>query len=300
MAAVLDLYAEMLSAHGQFGRAAEALLRAAGRTDRPAVRANLLVHAGRLFLGAAADGDKAMGAFQQAIDILGTDKPTPLLRRARIGVGDVWRARGDAERARAAYEAAGAAAAEAPVTAAILQGDMARHVEAYLRGKELDWAQEYLDRWAEATPADKLTGYWSLLRVKVFLAQQREAQAAAEAQTLVAVNPTSPYAPQLLMLVAEAYTQLGQTDRAAAAMRQLVEKYPDSALAAEAAAKLARPRGAAGRPAGVTRSWRSGRSPRCSRRGPCPARSRRFCGRAARAVRRVRRASPANWRRCGG
>ncbi len=122
--------------------------------------------------------------------------------------------------------------------AAILQGDMARHVEAYLRDKDYDSTEDYLNRWADAMPADKLDGYWSLLRVKAFLAQGRPSQAAAEVRTLLAVNPSSAYAPQLLMLAAEAYTKMSQAEQALAALKQLVDQYPESPLAAEASQKI--------------------------------------------------------------
>jgi tetratricopeptide (TPR) repeat protein len=239
--AAAAMYADAMSAGGQPAKAAEAIFQAAKQVASPEVRAGLLVRAGQLFLEAGTGADQAMSAFQEAATLLGSAGRSAVLRSARIGMGDIWRLRGDGEKALAEYQAAGAASADSPVMAAVLQGDMARHVEAYLRDKDYKSAEDYLDRWADAVPADKLDGYWSLLRVKACLAQDRNTQAAAEAQTLLAANPSSPYAPQLLVLAAEAYTKLSQPEQAMAMRKQLLEKYPESPLAAEASKKAAAP-----------------------------------------------------------
>ncbi|MGA2266027.1 MAG: PKD domain-containing protein [Phycisphaerae bacterium] len=239
--AAAAMYADAMSAGGQPAKAAEAMLQAAKQVETPEARAALLVRAGQLFLEAGTGADQAMSAFGEAAALLGSSGRSGVLRSAHIGMGDVWRLRGDGGKALAEYQAAGTASADSPVMAEVRQGDMARHVEAYLRDKDYKSAEDYLARWADAAPADKLEGYWSLLRVKAFLAQDRNTQAAAEARTLVAANPSSPYAPQLLALAAEAYTKLSQPEQAMAMRKQLLEKYPESPLAAEASKKAAAP-----------------------------------------------------------
>ena len=56
--------------------------------------------------------------------------------------------------------------------------------------------------------------------------------------TLAKANPASNYAAQLLLLAADAYRRLGKDADAKAALKQVVEKYPESPLAAEAARML--------------------------------------------------------------
>jgi TolA-binding protein len=87
-------------------------------------------------------------------------------------------------------------------------------------------------------PLDKIQGFWSLLRVKAHMAQSHYAQAAAEVETLVGVSQGSSYAPQLLMLAADAYKALGKADAMTKILRRIVEKYPESSLAAQASARL--------------------------------------------------------------
>jgi len=68
--------------------------------------------------------------------------------------------------------------------------------------------------------------------------QKQYKEAALEASTLVKVNPRSNYAARLLLLAAETYRKLGKDAEEKAALKQIVEKYPESPLAAEAAKAL--------------------------------------------------------------
>ena len=111
-------------------------------------------------------------------------------------------------------------------------------MEEYLRLKDLDSAGEYLDQWAEAFPAEKLEGYWSLLEVRWRMAKLQYADAAAEAQILARVNPQSNQGAKALMLAVEAYRKLEQADKAEAALKQVMKTFPESPLAAEAAKQL--------------------------------------------------------------
>ncbi|HAU38549.1 MAG TPA: hypothetical protein DCX07_12640, partial [Phycisphaerales bacterium] len=113
-----------------------------------------------------------------------------------------------------------------------------RHVEAYLRDRKLRDAEDYLDRWEQALPADKLEGFSTLYRVRLRMDQKQYATAAREAETLVRVSPASNYAPELLLMAAECYGKLGDAQAAKAALKRVVEKYPESSLAVTARKKL--------------------------------------------------------------
>jgi len=238
---VLPIYADALIAAGHPRKALEALLKAEKMTSGPAVRAAMLVRAGEICRRELDKPDRALELFGQVIKRYAHLTSSEAIRQARIGTGDVWRARGDYDKAAAAYKAAKVRYSGEPGRTVFHKGDFARHVEDYLRRGELAAAQESLDRWEQAIPMDKLEGYSALLRVKLLLARAAHAAAAGEAETLVRVNPGSNYAAELLMLAADAYTKLGEADRAAAALKRIVQKYPESALAAEAAKKLKRP-----------------------------------------------------------
>ena len=121
---------------------------------------------------------------------------------------------------------------------ALARGDLARHVEDYIRRGNNAAAAEKLDEWAHTFPADKLDGYWSLLRTRQLIAAGQHVRAAREAEVLVGVSPKSHHAPALLMLAAGAHRKAGQADKAAAALKRIISDYSESSLAARAAAML--------------------------------------------------------------
>jgi tetratricopeptide (TPR) repeat protein len=237
LSAAMPIYAETLVAAGEPDRATAALLKGAEMTQDPAVRAKLSSLAGEIAL-ATGDGDRAMAIFTQTLkkfSALTTGEP---IRRARIGIGDVWRIRGDYDKARAAYKSAPALSKDGFERQAVKRGDLARHAEDYTRRRLYDDAAKALAKWEYEFPLEKIEGYSSLIRVRLELARRRYNKAAEEVEILVRVNPRSNYAPELLMLAAEAYRQLGKRDVARATLQRIVTGYPESPLAAEAAKKI--------------------------------------------------------------
>lgn len=234
----LPIYAAALTEAGQPEAAARALQQAAGMTEDPAARAELLCRAGKLWLEELDRPDEAMKRFTQVVEKLAALTGSEFVRGARIGVGDVWRARGKYEKAEAAYEAVGPAGMAPGRRALIRKGDFARHVEAYIRDEKLSAAEEYLQRWARSLPGDKLEGYWSWMKVRYLRRRGRHEDAVREAETLVNVNPRSNYAPRLLWLAAESCRGLGEAEKAETLLRRLVADYPESPLSARGKAQL--------------------------------------------------------------
>jgi TolA-binding protein len=205
-------------------------------TATPASRARVLALAGRILLDEKAATAAALEMFEQAARFA-APAAAEAARNARIGMGDVWRLRGDLEKAMAAYKAAGDLPGRAGA-AAIQRGDYARYVEDFMRRGELEEALKHLAKWEYAFPADRLQGYSTLLRVRLLLAENEHAAAARQAEMLVKANPDSNYSPELLMHAAEAHAALGQTEQARNALKRLADNYAESPLAAEAAGKL--------------------------------------------------------------
>ncbi len=201
------------------------------------VRGDMAERAARTMLDELADPNGAMTVFTHVVRDYGAIKGLRAVRAAKIGIGDVWRARGNMAEAQKAYAAAHNERGVRRTGVEIVKGDYARHVEQYLRDSQFADAQEYIENWGMDIPADKLEGYWSLLVTRKCLAMKDYAGAAREATVLVRVNPRSNYAPELLMLAAKAYDKLGKTAEAAEARRRIVEQYPESPLAAEAGGK---------------------------------------------------------------
>ena len=234
-ASALPIYADALVATGRPGHAAKALVKGAKMSEDPAAATLLLTRAGQIVLTHTTDDKLAETLFQRVISQYGSVTAAQAMRDARIGLGDVWRIRGDYTKAREAYEIAGTRSSRRAGGIVLARGDLARHVEDYVRSRNLSAASEKLDEWADRFPTDKLAGYWSFLRVKMLMERKDYPAVIKEATVLARVNPTSHYVPQLLMLAAKAHRQAGQGQQAVAALKRLIAEYPESSLAAEAA-----------------------------------------------------------------
>ena len=235
---VVSLFTDALMSSSQPAAAVKALMRGAEMTTIAEVRIALLARAGRIRLGMG-QTDEAMKLFEQVVGRYEKISSSQLLQEARFGVADAYRARGDYTKAKDAYGKI-EIRRRSPALAVLHRGDLAMHVESYTREKDFAAAEDYLRQWQEAFPLDKLEGYWSLLRAKLSMARRRYAMAALEAELLTRVNPKSNYAPNLLMIAAEAYGKLKKNKQAQGTLRRIVEEYPESALAAQAAKKLER------------------------------------------------------------
>ena len=234
---VAEVMVPLLRAGEKSDQAVKLLAKAVGMTRHGPTRAELLIRAGQIRLDDLGDEDGAMQLFQRVLREHGRDGGEGL-RTARIAVGDVWRARGELDKARQAYRQADVTDKRARKFPAIVQGDFARQAEAYLRRGDHAAALDALDAWEQTLPTDRLEGYSTLLRVRVLAALGRHAEAVREATVLVEVNPASQYAPNLLLARAMSQVALKQPDRAVASLRKLVRNYPESVLAIEAATLL--------------------------------------------------------------
>lgn len=232
---LVPVYADALLAAGQGDKALKALIAGAAVETSPAGWVELLVRAGQVSVEPVGNPRQARALFNDVLKKAGSAKSSPWVRRARIGIGDSWRALGEHAKARDAYAAAGPAMRRRSGGAALTRGDFARQVEDYIRNRSFSDAADTLDEWQYALPMDKLTGYWSLLRVKMLVQKRSYLPAVREAETLVGVTPTSHHAPELLLQAAEAYRFANKFTEAAAVLKRIINEYPESALAAKAA-----------------------------------------------------------------
>jgi len=162
------------------------------------------------------------------------------LRHALVGLGDVYREKGNYEKAKECYGKASEirTGREEFRKMAVQIGAYSRAVDNYLRDGKLDDAENFLDAWEWEFPAERLRGYSSLLRGKLLAAQGDPRGAARALEGLALVNPRSPYAAECLMLAAKCYLKTGDRKKAAAVLRQVVAEYKDSPLNPDAVKKL--------------------------------------------------------------
>jgi len=211
------------------------------------LKALAAAEAGWILLHEADEPDRAAEIFSRVLADYAPQAQGDGVRLARIGMGDVYRRRGRAEAAQRLYHQAGPIETPAPWDVRV--GSFARAAEDYIRRKEFDAAREQLREWEWQFPSDKLVGYSSLLWARLFLAQGQPDRAVRVAAELVAVNPSSPHAAELLALAAQACLQQKRPQQAARFFRRIVEDYPESPLCEQARKKLAELAPAASRPA---------------------------------------------------
>ena len=240
VSAVLKAYAEALVERGRPADAVRLLEDARDMSYSPVTGAELLSLAGRIAVKELNEDQTALRLFEQVVENFASMPRAKGVREAKIGIGDIWRTRGNFEKAMDAYRSAGPLSSGTPLSPALQRGNLARHAEDLLRREQLDLALEYVDTWERELPIDRLIGYSTLFRVLALKGMKQYRQAIWEAGALVKVNPSSVYSARLLMLAAESCKELGDEGKRAELLTRVVRDYPESPLAAKAAGQLKR------------------------------------------------------------
>ena len=239
VSAIVPVVSDLLLKNAQTDNAVKVLLVSADRCDSPETAVRMTIRAAKIVLDVVRDDKEAMKLYTRVQSRYGRRIVPATARDVQIGIADVWRARGDYDKAAAAYKTAGFGPEAARKKHPILRGDFSRHVESYTQSSiNYEWAEQYIQRWEQTFPADKLDGYLSLLKARLWMVQGRYAEVTIEADILARVNPTSNCGAQLLMLAVEAYRKTDKPDKATEALKRIVDKFPESPLAIKAAETL--------------------------------------------------------------
>ena len=161
--------------------------------------------------------------------------------------GDYYALTGDGKSARKAYNEAEAAMSTRKTYAerTAWQGADGRSTEQFLKTREFDRAIAQIRRWQDEFPADKITGYVTLMYARYWTGREKYEQALALAGQLSAVNADSPYIDQIQILASECHAAMGSPDKAIATLDSMIKTYPGSPLipkVKERIAKLKSPR----------------------------------------------------------
>lgn len=234
------LLGEKLRAAGQADEAIKVYGTVEKRLKQPGGQAQVAVQIGETLLKDLFRYDDAEKEYQRALKTYATAGQDRVIRRAHIGLGDVWRHRGDGAKAREEYATATAVRLEfqPPNVAAVRVGTLARYVEEYTRERDWEWAFQFIDDWAWEFPLDKLKGHWSLLRAQALLAKGDRGAALREATDLLGARPESAYAVRLLVFAAECHVAQGEPDKARLLLQTAVEDYPEDPLRDDARKRL--------------------------------------------------------------
>lgn len=148
------------------------------------------------------------------------------IRQLRLVLGDLNLHLGRGDRAEYFYRLAGNTADDDKLL--LRTGAYSRTVEDYLSRKEYHAAKQLLDRWENEYPTQRLAGYSSYLRGKLYIGMEQHHRAGTICKAAAGANPDGRYAGKLLLLAVRAYS-LGNDRPAAALVAQtLRERYPNS------------------------------------------------------------------------
>lgn len=163
--------------------------------DDATVKAAAAALAGRTCLEELGDLRRAEACFKRVVEQYGDRTRDPAVRRARIGLGDVYLRTGRYRLAERALDQAGVVGEAAKRNIRI--GNYAHAVDDYIRRKIYATAEERLDRWEWEFPLEKLRGYSTLLRARLYNGQKRYPQIIrlVEAFPLVIVAGDKPDDP---------------------------------------------------------------------------------------------------------
>lgn len=208
--------------------------------DDPSAAADCAVRAADIAINdllAHDDAKALLDAVPRADASSETDSTGTRLRRVW---GDYYAAQGKTDEARKAYqEAAGFGKEPRQQTEAVAwSGAYGRSTEQYLQTGQWDRAMRELQAWQDEFPLEKLDGYWHSKFIRYWIGREKYDQAVAQVEQLLAVNPSSAYADQVLWLGAQSEYRRGRKDRAEATLHSLIKDYPGSPLVPEAEAAI--------------------------------------------------------------
>jgi tetratricopeptide (TPR) repeat protein len=193
--AIPDLYSLVVTDAGQPQTALRWFEAVEAKAADMTLKATAGAMAGRVALEELADLRHAEAAFDRVVRQYADRTRAPAVRRARIGLGDVFLRTGRYRQAQQACEQAGLTTEGQRLS--IRVGSYARAVDDFLRRKEFGDAAEQLDRWEWEYPLEKLRGYSTLMRAELFSRQKRYADLVrlVEQFPLVVVEGNRPTDP---------------------------------------------------------------------------------------------------------
>lgn len=202
------------------------------RVSQPLLKAGCQLAAADIAVGDLLQPKLAKELLDSASAGLPKNTTDPVAARLDRVWGDYWALQGDGKAARKAYFQAQTRVnqSRSHVEKTAWRGAHSRSVEQYLKTKDWPRAMQEIQLWQEAFPADKIDGYMALLLARYWNGRGKYANAVALSEQLVAVNPNSPYADQLLLLAAACEKKLEKPQRAEAILQSIIKDYPGSPL----------------------------------------------------------------------
>ena len=225
------LYAETMRVEGKdFNGARKMLVTYEKRMKHAEHAAALALAVGDIDMWHLKDLEAAEAAYRRVIFTYAEKARKLTLRRALVRMGDIHRWRHDGKRAREYLRKAQSIPVNnlGPVQKSVRAGYIARSIEELLQRGDMEFAYEYLLMWAWEYPEDQLDGYWTELRVKWLIKNKEYPGGIAEVESLLKMNPKTPYAAGLLWLAADCAEAAGDVKKTTELLERILTDYPEA------------------------------------------------------------------------
>lgn len=183
--------------------------------------------------------EEAQDSFER-LESRAAEKPTAQAM-AFAGLGNVYRHRGQSDKAREYYAKAQATCGTEPDARAALRGAHSQAVLDFLRRGECDAAREEMERWEMDVPVDRFDGYLSVLKAITLITLGELAWVQAELEDLLAANPRGNFASHACLLLGDCLALGGDKDKRNDYYRKVTEDYPESHICEVAASRAENP-----------------------------------------------------------
>jgi len=205
----------------------------------PNLVARVIRERGDLLFYYVGDLEGALGEYDKVVGRFAGKLEDHIVRITKIRLGDVFRKKGDYDRALAAYRDAERFRIHGiQGEPEVRRGVLAQAAEAAIARGDVEEARAALDALEWEFPAEKLLGQTSLLRARAAMLEKNTAEALVQLDDLVNVNPRANSAPEALFMAAEIERSLGRTAEAVRRYERIAKEYPDSPRASDARTRL--------------------------------------------------------------
>jgi len=167
-----------------------------------------------------------------------TNKHSKLGRLARVKLGDIYLMQGDVAKAEERYQEVQKLAfeemAEDLREIAVRQGAHAEAVNSFISLGRLRAARAQLLQWEADFPISKITGDFILASSRYWEAIGDWRKALDDMESLLKINPLTPYLPEIEYRMGNAYRHLGEKEKARELYKKVVREYPKNPVCHEA------------------------------------------------------------------
>ncbi|MCD6407429.1 tetratricopeptide repeat protein [bacterium] len=177
--------------------------------------------------------DEAEKEFRKIMNSKGVNKK--IKRKAEIGMGDIYRVKGEREKAEKIYKNL-----TDQEEYKLKNYAYAQSVIYYLKRKDFLAALEELEKWADEFPVVKIEGKWSVLKAKAHILERKYEKGIKELEVFQknCKDKNNIYLPVAIYLEGEIYEKIGKKEKSQEIFKKLIKEFPDSHFSKLASSRL--------------------------------------------------------------